>query len=88
MGDGGGARLRVVRDRRVLKVLDRAECVGFVVPHHEGVAAYRGDGAADYACGRCGTLLAIGVRPGMFRSLVFACACGALNALDEVATRP
>ncbi len=74
MGDGGGARLRVVRDRRVLKVLDRAECVGFVVPHHEGVV--------DYACGGCGTLLAIGVRPGMFRSLAFSCACGALNALE------
>ncbi len=75
-------RLRVVRDRRVLKVVDRAECRGFVVPHHERFVAYRGDGAADYACGQCGTLLLIGVRPGMFRSLLFSCACGALNALE------
>ncbi len=83
MQEQGRSRLRVVRDRRVLKVLDGAERRGFVVPHHEGVAAYRGEGGADYACGNCGTLLAIGVRPGMFRSLVFACACGALNALDD-----
>lgn len=82
MQQGGGPRLRVVRDRRVLKVLDGGERRGFVVAHHDGLAAYRGDGGADYACGNCGALLAIGVRPGMFRSLVFACACGALNALD------
>ncbi len=72
----------MVRDRRVLRVVATGERCGFIVAHHEGVAAYRGDGAVDYACGGCGTLLAIGVRPGMFRSLAFSCACGALNSLE------
>ena len=71
-----------VRDRIALRVVERGEHSGFVIPHHSGVAAYRGTGSADYACGRCGGLLAIGVRPGMFGTFIFACACGAMNAID------
>ncbi len=70
------------RRRMVLQVVPDYDCRGFVIPHHEGRASYRGSGAADYACGACGWLLAVGVRPGMFRSFVFACRCGALNAVE------
>jgi hypothetical protein len=77
----GSPQLRV-RDRLVLRVVDRHECRGFVVSPQQGAPAYRGSGGADYACGTCGSLLAIGVRPRMFLSFVFACACGALNAVE------
>ena len=65
--------------RRVLRVLADDERRRFVLAHHDGAPAFRGDGTTDYACG---TLLAIGVSSGMFRSLAFACSCGALNALE------
>jgi hypothetical protein len=71
-----------VRDRIGLRIVESGEHSGFVIPHHAGVAAYRGTGSADYACGRCGGLLAIGVRPGMFSTFIFACACGAMNAVE------
>jgi hypothetical protein len=72
----------MVRDRHVLQVVASGERCGFIVAHHDGVPAYRGEGTLDYACGGCGSLLAVGVRPGMFRSFTFSCACGALNALE------
>ncbi len=72
-------RARFLRTRVVLKVVDSADARGFVVPHQAGTASFRGSGGADYACGACGALLAIGVRPGMFQTFVFACGCGALN---------
>ena len=77
----GAKKGAATRDRIVLRVVDRGEHSGFVIPHHDGVAAYRGTGPADYTCGRCATPLAIGVRPGMFQTFVFACACGAMNVV-------
>jgi len=71
-----------IRDRIVLRIVESGERPGFIIPHRDGGATFRGHGSADYACGNCGLLLAIGVRPGMFRSFVFACGCGGLNALD------
>ncbi len=68
-----------LRSRIVLRVVEPGDAMGFVIPHQAGSAAFRGSGGADYACGGCGRLLAIGVRPGMFQSFVFACACGSLN---------
>ncbi len=67
------------RERRALKVVEPSEAAGFVIPHPHRNALVRGGGGTDYACGACGLLLAIGVRPGTFRSFLFACACGALN---------
>ena len=75
----GSRRARFLRSRLVLRVVDPPEARGFVIPHQAGAAAFRGSGTADYACGLCGALLAIGVRPGMFQTFVFACGCGALN---------
>ncbi len=71
-----------LRTRFTLKVVDAAEARGFIIPHQDGAASYRGCGSGDYACGGCGRLLAIGVRPGMFQSFVFACGCGALNQVQ------
>jgi hypothetical protein len=69
-----------VRERIALEVVEPSGARGLVVPcHRDGSALYRGLGESDYACGGCGHLIATGVRPGMFRSLVFACRCGALN---------
>lgn len=70
-----------LRQRVVLKTVDAADAHGLVVPPTlRGTVAYRGPGAHDYACERCGSLLAIGVRhKRMFRTLVFGCHCGALN---------
>ncbi|MFL5302069.1 MAG: hypothetical protein ACJ79R_17170 [Anaeromyxobacteraceae bacterium] len=77
-GDGYGSPGS--RARYVLQVAEGGETAGFVVPtRREGTVIYRGLGPADYACGGCGRVLAAGVRPGMFRSLVFSCECGALN---------
>jgi hypothetical protein len=76
----GGVSFTGPRARYVLQVAEYGETAGFVVPgRRDGSVAYRGLGPADYACGSCGGLIAIGVRPGMFRSLVFPCCCGALN---------
>ncbi len=72
------ATIGYLRRKLALKVVRPDEARGFVIPPKAGVG-YRGHGATDYACGGCGGLLAIGVRAGMFQSLVFACACGALN---------
>ena len=68
-----------LRRKLVLKVVRPDEARGLVIPPRGGGVGYRGRGGTDYACGGCGILLAIGVRAGMFQSLVFACACGALN---------
>ena len=76
----GGYGSPVSRARYVLRVAEGGETAGFVLPtRRHGTVIYRGLGPADYACGDCGRLLAAGVRPGMFRSLVFSCVCGALN---------
>lgn len=72
----------VVRERVALRTVEPGERSGFLIPHHDGVAAYRGTGPADYTCGRCASLLAMGVRRGMFRTFLFACACGAVNAVE------
>ncbi len=68
-----------LRERLVLHVVNPEDASGFIIPPSDGRVAYRGRDWTDYACGGCGYLLAIGVRAGMFRSLLFACACGALN---------
>jgi hypothetical protein len=85
MGDRageGGYAVTGQRARYRLQVAEHGETVGFVVPgRRDGSVAYRGLGPADYTCGGCGGILAIGVRPGMFRSLVFPCRCGALNSV-------
>ncbi len=70
------------RERLQLRLVERGEHSGFVIPHHDGAAVYRGTGPADYACGRCAKLLAVGVRRGMFRTLIFACVCGAMNVVE------
>jgi hypothetical protein len=72
-----------LRKRLVLKVVAAEEAKGSALPHNqEGSVLYRGHGAFDYACGCCGLLLAIGVSPGMFQNLVFACGCGAWNQVS------
>jgi hypothetical protein len=69
---------RAMRRRIALRKVSPAEATGVIVRVRRG-ALYRGGGDADYACGACGSLLCIGVRAGMFRSLAFACLCGAVN---------
>ncbi len=73
------SRVRELRQRLVLRVVNPEDARGFVIPPANGRVAYRGRDWTDYACGACGYLLAIGVRAGMFQSLCFACGCGALN---------
>ena len=73
------ARQRVVLE----EVIDPRDARGFGVPHGDGAVLLRGLGDTDYACGRCGHLLAIGIRRGMFQRFVFACACGAVNQVTE-----
>ncbi len=69
-----------VRERVVLHVVEPHETQGFVIPHNRtGAIQFRGRGANDYACGGCGSLIAIGVNLAAFHNFVFACACGALN---------
>ena len=66
--------------RVVLHTVEIGEASGFVIPSHRyGSTPYRGQGELDYSCGNCGHLLAIGVRPGTFRTVLLACGCGALN---------
>jgi hypothetical protein len=75
-----------VRQRLVLELLERDTPEHFAVPPREdGSPAFRGPGALDYACGRCSRLLAIGVRRGVFASLVWRCACGAANRIPSPA---
>jgi hypothetical protein len=77
------------RQRVVLEVVDHAQLRGFVVPARpEGGPAFRGMGAVDYACGQCARLLAIGVRRGLFMTLVFRCGCGAMNRVPWRAAAP
>ncbi len=78
--DTSGSLADTVRRRIVLKRVSPFEATGVIVRVRRGGGAlYRGHGHADYVCGSCGSLLCIGVRPGMFRSLAFACLCGAVN---------
>ncbi len=64
----------------MLEVVPAAKARGLVIPHNrDGSISYRGHGSHDYLCGGCGYFLAIGVSPGMFKGLVFACGCGAWN---------
>lgn len=68
------------RERIALEVVDSSDARGLLVlPGPDGSVLFRGQGNADYACGRCGHLLAIGIRRGMFQRFAFACACGAVN---------
>ncbi len=68
------------RQRLVLEVVEPGRARAFVVPcQPDGSVAYRGLDLFDYTCGSCGRAVAIGVRPGMFQGIAFACACGALN---------
>jgi hypothetical protein len=71
------------RKRIHLEVVEADEAIGFRIPHLGQGVSFRGRGAADYACGGCGTLIAIGIKPGMFSSLVLECACGALNRVPS-----
>jgi hypothetical protein len=67
-------------ERLLLEAVDLGDAAGFVIPSNpDRSATYRGRGELDYACGNCGALLCIGVRRGLFRSLLFSCACGVLN---------
>jgi hypothetical protein len=72
--------MRDLRQRLVLELVDHEPSDRFAVPPREdGSPVFRGPGAIDYACGRCARLLAIGVRRGLFASLMWRCACGATN---------
>jgi hypothetical protein len=82
IGSGASTGKVRIRDRLMLKVVEPGERRGFVISPLQGAAAYRGSGDADYVCGTCGALLAVGVRRRMFLSFVFACPCGALNAVE------
>jgi hypothetical protein len=73
------ATIDCLRRKLFLRVVRPEEARGLVIPPRGGRIGYRGRGGTDYACGGCGVLLAIGVTAGMFQSLIFACACGALN---------
>ena len=76
------------RRRIVLRVVQRGEATGFVSPSRDfDQVMYRGPGEADYVCGCCGHLLAVGVREGMFPTLAFSCGCGAIN-VGETAYAP
>lgn len=68
----------LVRERVALDPVDLSDAAGLVIPATRS-ATYRGWGDLDYCCGECGAVLCIGVRRGLFRALLFACACGALN---------
>ncbi len=75
-----------LRHRLPLEVVSEEDVSGFPIPAQpHGVVLFRGQGDLDYACGRCGGLLAIGVLPGMLRRFVFACVCGALNVVPRSA---
>ena len=67
-----------LRERVALHPVDLADAAGLIIPSNRS-AMYRGWGDVDYVCGTCGALLCIGVRRGLFRALLFACGCGALN---------
>lgn len=80
------ARLQIKPDERqwiVLDVLASGDTAGIRVACGSRGVSYRGAGPADYACGRCGAPLALGVRPGMFSFMVFECRCGAMNRLPD-----
>ena len=67
-----------LRRRIHLDVVSPDEARGIRVSSGHPVM-YRGCGGQDYACGACGVLIAIGVQPGVLRSVLFECACGAMN---------
>ena len=86
--EGDPVRHVRVRRRIVLEVVEQGEATGFVIPRHASdQVMYRGEGEADYTCGCCGHMLAIGVREGLFPTLVFACGCGALNKVPHPKSR-
>jgi hypothetical protein len=45
--------------------------------------AFVGSGSLDYLCGACQAPLGLGMQPGDLAPLVFACACGAANAVPR-----
>ena len=71
-----------MRRRIHLDVVTAQEATGMRVPSGTRVM-YRGRGSHDYACGNCGLLIAIGVQPGVLRSLLFDCCCGATNRVPS-----
>jgi hypothetical protein len=79
--DGDKLTPAETRRRVVLKPVAPLEATGLIIPYRRD-ARYRGYGEADYLCGSCGSLLCIGVRPGMFQCLAFACGCGTLNQVQ------
>jgi len=84
MSDRAAALGSLRRERVTLEVVEPAEATGIVIPRGAEASPWlRGKGRVDYACGGCGELIAIGARPGAFQSLLFACACGALNRVSS-----
>jgi len=83
-----GTLARVVRRRIVLSVVQWGEGADLAIPSHASEQViYRGAGDADYVCGCCGHLLAVGVREGMFPAVVLPCGCGALNRVPHGLSR-
>jgi hypothetical protein len=67
------------RQRVTLQAVGRDHAI-VIPPGPSGVPAWLGAGSWDFVCGRCTALLCAGVVSARaFPSLVFRCACGALN---------
>lgn len=79
LGEDRQHRTRIrARQRVVLEVVNFSDATGLaILPGKDGSVLLRGQGDTDYVCGRCGQLLAIGIRRGMLQRFVFACNCGA-----------
>ncbi len=83
MGESLGWTGAQARKRLVLEVVADEDVSGFAMyQNQEGSLPYRGHGSYDYVCWGCGRPLAIGVSPGMFQNLVFACDCGTCNKVS------
>jgi hypothetical protein len=78
VGDGTRRALR-------LEPVSAAWANGFVVAAQAG-PVFHGPGPADYLCGACDLVLCEGVGTGLFRGVMFRCACGALNRVPAAFT--
>ena len=75
---------RAVRRETIrLDLVPSREAKGFIVRIEAGRPAYTGPGPANYACGRCGTVLCEGVRAGILAAVVFQCSCGEFNRIRQ-----